>query len=139
MNTPRLFLNVCISSWQVYIFAHFYIINSLRPSMEECRQSFQCSGDRRLEIVSGRGFNNNQVSRARSPDLAGVTSRGTWPSQVAAAPSSNKPWGFNDPEMKRRKRIAKYKVYTIEGKVKTSIRNGLRWFKNKCSEIIHGY
>ncbi|KAK4355633.1 hypothetical protein RND71_024604 [Anisodus tanguticus] len=112
---------------------------SLRLDMEEFRPSFRCSGDRRLEIVSGKGFSSNQVGRARSPDLAGVTSRATWPSQVAAAPSSNKPWGFNDPEMKRRKRIGKYKVYTIEGKVKTSIRNGLRWFKNKCSEIIHGY
>ncbi|OIT01859.1 PREDICTED: uncharacterized protein LOC109228207 [Nicotiana attenuata] len=108
--------------------------------MEELRPSFRCSGDRRLEIVSGKGFSSNQGSRARSPDLPVVTSKGTWPSQVATATSSSaKPWGFNDPEMKRRKRIAKYKVYTIEGKFKTSIRNGLRWFKNKCSEIIHGY
>ncbi|TXG63335.1 hypothetical protein EZV62_010329 [Acer yangbiense] len=37
--------------------------------------------------------------------------------------------------MRRKKRIAKYKVYTVEGKVKASLRKGLRWIKNKCSEI----
>jgi len=53
--------------------------------------------------------------------------------------SASKPWGFSDSEMKRKKRIAKYKVYTVEGKVKASLRNGLRWIKNKCSQIVRGY
>ncbi|KAG5231698.1 DUF3511 domain protein [Salix suchowensis] len=49
------------------------------------------------------------------------------------------PGGLTDPEMKRKKRIAKYKVYTVEGKVKASLRRGICWIKNKCSKIIHGY
>lgn len=111
--------------------------------MEEYRSSFQgTGGDRRVEIVSGKSFTaGNQVyamtSRPWSPDPAPQVPRG---SQAAASSStSSKPWGFSDPEMKRKKRIAKYKVYTIEGKVKASIRTGFRWIKNKCSEIIHGY
>ncbi|KAL3827786.1 hypothetical protein ACJIZ3_016588 [Penstemon smallii] len=59
------------------------------------------------------------------------------PYQVEVA--TGKPWGFGDSGMKRRKRIAKYKVYTVEGRVKASITNGIRWIKNKCSQIIHGY
>ncbi|RCV23663.1 hypothetical protein SEVIR_5G023733v4 [Setaria viridis] len=43
---------------------------------------------------------------------------------------------FGDPEMKRRRRVAGYKVYAVEGKVKASIRRGLRWFKRKCSGIL---
>ncbi|KAG5222043.1 DUF3511 domain protein [Salix suchowensis] len=80
-------------------------------------------GERRLEIVSGKGFgfgNSNQIyaTRPHSPNALG---------------------GLTDPEMKRKKRIAKYKVYTVEGKVKASLRRGICWIKNKCSKIIHGY
>ncbi|KAK4841468.1 hypothetical protein QYF36_004937 [Acer negundo] len=74
-----------------------------------------------------------------SPDRGAVQPRATRPSHGAASSSSMKPWGFTDPEMRRKKMIAKYKVYTVEGKVKASLRKGLRWIKNKCSEIVHGY
>ncbi|GMI98871.1 hypothetical protein like AT2G47480 [Hibiscus trionum] len=97
--------------------------------------------DRRMEIVSGKntsvvGSNSNQIfsgTRSRSPDLPPV------PPRTSQASSSSKPWGFTDPEMKRKKRIAKYKVYTVEGKVKASFRKGLRWIKNKCSQVVRGY
>ncbi|XVF32857.1 hypothetical protein REPUB_Repub17cG0118800 [Reevesia pubescens] len=96
--------------------------------------------DRRMEVVSGKsssvgGANQIFSSRSRSPDLPPVPTRTTGPSQGS---TSSKPWGFTDPEMKRKKRIAKYKVYTVEGKVKASLRKGLRWIKNKCSQIVHG-
>ncbi|KAL0457814.1 UNVERIFIED_CONTAM: hypothetical protein Slati_0408600 [Sesamum latifolium] len=75
------------------------------------------------------------TARQQSPDSPRIPPAGSRSSEVAG-----KPWGFSiDPEMKRRKRIARYKVYSVEGRVKASIRNGLRWFKNKCSELIHGY
>ncbi|WVZ71444.1 hypothetical protein U9M48_020031 [Paspalum notatum var. saurae] len=43
---------------------------------------------------------------------------------------------FGDPEMKRRRRVAGYKAYGVEGKVKASLRRGLKWFKRKCSGIL---
>jgi hypothetical protein len=39
--------------------------------------------------------------------------------------------------MKRRRRVAGYKAYGVKGKVKASLRRGLRWFKSKCSGICH--
>ncbi|KAK2644954.1 hypothetical protein Ddye_020149 [Dipteronia dyeriana] len=45
----------------------------------------------------------------------------------------------NDPEIKRQKRIVKYKSYAVEGKMKASIRNGFRWVKNKYCQLVHGY
>lgn len=46
------------------------------------------------------------------------------------------PW--NDADNKRRRRVAKYKYYSVEGKVKSSIKKGYSWFKSKCSKVIHG-
>ncbi|CAK9183080.1 unnamed protein product [Ilex paraguariensis] len=106
--------------------------------MDAFRPSFRCPGGDR--IVSGKGFGANQMystTGPRSPDLHPITPRVTRPSQVAAS-SVSKPRGFNDSEMKRKRRIAKYKVYSVEGRCKASIKNGLRWIKNKCSHIIHG-
>ncbi|KAL8544944.1 hypothetical protein ACS0TY_005229 [Phlomoides rotata] len=103
---------------------------------DSSRPSFRSGGgERRLEIVSGRGhnpYNGSQIYTSTHPDSPPVHRRS--PAATAAA----KPWGFGDSEMKRRKRIARYKVYTVEGRVKASIKNGIRWIKNKCSEIIHG-
>ncbi|PIN04637.1 hypothetical protein CDL12_22826 [Handroanthus impetiginosus] len=110
-----------------------------RPSFEGCG-----GGERRLEMGSGIEYYNYNGNRI----IYMTTTPPPWldpqPVPPAALRSSQaavaaKPWGFNDPEMKRRKRVARYKVYCVEGRVKASIRNGLRWIKNKCSEIIHGY
>lgn len=46
---------------------------------------------------------------------------------------------YSNPEFNRKKRVAKYKIYSMEGKVKKSFKNGYRWFKNTCSRIIHGF
>ncbi|KAG8363873.1 hypothetical protein BUALT_Bualt19G0067800 [Buddleja alternifolia] len=50
-----------------------------------------------------------------------------------------RPWKGGGGEWKRKKRIAKYKLYSVEGKVKNSLRKGFRWFKNTCSRIVHGF
>ncbi|KAL8101036.1 hypothetical protein AgCh_033063 [Apium graveolens] len=109
--------------------------------MEECRPSFRsAAGERRLEIVSGKVVNAGKQMMYSSPEMSSISSsRVNRLSQVVASSSPAKPWGFNDPEMKRKKRIAKYKVYSIEGRFKASFRSGFRWIKTKCSEFIHGY
>ncbi|GKU86968.1 hypothetical protein SLEP1_g1431 [Rubroshorea leprosula] len=97
----------------------------------------RCGVERRTEIVSGKisGVGGpNQIYATRSSNAPPVPARTSWSSQGVP-----KPWGFSDPEMKRKRRIAKYKVYTVEGKVQASLRKGLRWIKNKCSQIVHGY
>lgn len=76
-------------------------------------------GDRRVDVVmSGKGYGSRG---SRSPN------------------SNEKAWRFSDPEAKRKKRIANYKVHSVEGKVKATLKKGLRWIKNKCSQITHGY
>ncbi|KAK6941066.1 Protein of unknown function DUF3511 [Dillenia turbinata] len=98
--------------------------------------------DRRTEIVvSGRTSSSSSVAkqiymtRPRSPDLPPIPPP-RMNQRTSHETTSSLPWSFNDPEMKRKKRVAKYKVYAVEGRFKASLRRGLRWFKNKCSQIV---
>ncbi|TQE06529.1 hypothetical protein C1H46_007771 [Malus baccata] len=40
-------------------------------------------------------------------------------------------------ELKRQRRVAKYKSYVIEAKFKTALKNGVRWFKNKYDALVY--
>ncbi|KAF7812532.1 DUF3511 domain protein [Senna tora] len=46
-------------------------------------------------------------------------------------------YAANDPEFKRKKRIKAYNVLTMEGKLKSSVRNGFKWIKNKFTDISY--
>lgn len=47
-------------------------------------------------------------------------------------------WSLTDPEMQRKKRIASYKSYTVEGKVKGSIKKSFKWITDKYSKMVYG-
>ncbi|KAM0034200.1 hypothetical protein Hdeb2414_s0016g00494751 [Helianthus debilis subsp. tardiflorus] len=48
--------------------------------------------------------------------------------------SFNGPEDRDNPELKRRKRVASYNMYTKEGKLKSSFRNSFKWIKNKFTD-----
>ncbi|KAL5211117.1 hypothetical protein ABZP36_006740 [Zizania latifolia] len=45
--------------------------------------------------------------------------------------SSATTWWSGDPEAKRQRRVAAYKAYAVEARVKASLRRGFRWIKNR--------
>ncbi|XP_068648899.1 uncharacterized protein [Aristolochia californica] len=53
--------------------------------------------------------------------------------------SSSKSWSFNDPELQRKKRVASYKVYAVEGKMKGSFRKSFRWLKDRYTQVVYGW
>ncbi|CAI9093727.1 OLC1v1029279C1 [Oldenlandia corymbosa var. corymbosa] len=53
--------------------------------------------------------------------------------------STSTAWSFNDPEFQRKRRVASYKVYSVEGKVKGSFRRSFRWLKNKYTQVVYGW
>ncbi|XP_068653395.1 uncharacterized protein [Aristolochia californica] len=53
--------------------------------------------------------------------------------------SSSKNWSFNDPELQRKKRVASYKVYAVEGKMKGSYRKSVRWLKDRYTQVVYGW
>uniref|UniRef100_A0A0A0KFC2 DUF3511 domain-containing protein n=1 Tax=Cucumis sativus TaxID=3659 RepID=A0A0A0KFC2_CUCSA len=40
-------------------------------------------------------------------------------------------------ELKRRQRVATYNMYSMEGKLKKSLRNSFKWIKNKISHSFY--
>ncbi|XP_047944011.1 uncharacterized protein LOC125190688 [Salvia hispanica] len=84
-----------------------------------------------------------------TPDFRSYSTSGAY-YQTAEAPrklkkgkstggSMSKSWSFSDPEVQRKKRVASYKAYTVEGKVKGSFRRSFRWIKDRCTLLIHGF
>ncbi|OVA08411.1 Protein of unknown function DUF3511 [Macleaya cordata] len=53
--------------------------------------------------------------------------------------SSSKIWCFNDPELQRKKRVASYKVYSVEGKMKGTFRKSFRWIKERYTKVVYGW
>ncbi|KDP34075.1 hypothetical protein JCGZ_07646 [Jatropha curcas] len=53
--------------------------------------------------------------------------------------SSSKSWILNDPEFQRKKRVASYKMYSAEGKVKGSFRRSFRWLKDRYTQVVYGW
>ncbi|KAI9083331.1 hypothetical protein K1719_028260 [Acacia pycnantha] len=43
-----------------------------------------------------------------------------------------------NPETKRKKRIKEYNVFTVEGKLKNSVKNSFKWIKNKFTDLRYG-
>lgn len=53
--------------------------------------------------------------------------------------ASAKSWAFGDPEFQRKKRVASYKMYSVEGKVKGSLRRSFRWLKHRYTQVVYGW
>ncbi|XP_057459234.1 glycine-rich RNA-binding protein 2, mitochondrial-like [Actinidia eriantha] len=54
--------------------------------------------------------------------------------------STNGPsWGFTDPEFERKKRVASYKAYSVEGKFKGSFRKSFKWIKDRYNQVVYGW
>ncbi|KGN56136.1 hypothetical protein Csa_009524 [Cucumis sativus] len=99
-------------------------------------------GGRSLEVIDVRKLSVNKVylnqsQRRTVVDPSFVKQYVTKTSEPSKS-CMKKPW-WKKPEMRRRQRVAKYKLYGVEGKVKRSIKKGIRWIKTKCSRIISGF
>ena len=61
-------------------------------------------------------------------------------SMSSRATSISKSWSFvTDPEIQRKKRVASYKMYSVEGKVKGSFRKSFRWVKDRYCQVVYGW
>ncbi|XP_054786606.1 uncharacterized protein LOC129292923 [Prosopis cineraria] len=46
-------------------------------------------------------------------------------------------YASSDPEFKRKKRIKAYNGFTVEGKLKSRVRNSFKWIKNKFTDTSY--
>lgn len=52
--------------------------------------------------------------------------------------SISKSWSLADPELQRKKRVANYKMYSVEGKVKGSFSKSFKWLKDRYWQMVYG-
>nr|GMC57659.1 Spermatogenesis associated 6-like protein [Ipomoea batatas]GMD30494.1 Spermatogenesis associated 6-like protein [Ipomoea batatas]GMD35465.1 Spermatogenesis associated 6-like protein [Ipomoea batatas]GMD37205.1 Spermatogenesis associated 6-like protein [Ipomoea batatas] len=52
---------------------------------------------------------------------------------------ASKSWSLNESELQRKKRVAGYKAYSVEGKMKGSFRKSVKWIKNSCNHVVYGW
>ncbi|MQL69209.1 hypothetical protein Taro_001492 [Colocasia esculenta] len=57
----------------------------------------------------------------------------------SSSSSSKGGWSFKDPELQRKKRVASYKVYAVEGKMKGTLRKSFKWLKDRYSQVVYGW
>ncbi|OWM62908.1 hypothetical protein CDL15_Pgr020202 [Punica granatum] len=104
-------------------------------------RSYGTSHMKNMDIVTvkkGNGNNNPMfVGQSRACPLDPAAFPTSYSHKTKKGSGSSSWW--NDPEMKRRRRVAKYKLYSAEGRFKASLKHGYRWLKHKCSEIARRF
>ncbi|PSS07336.1 Auxilin-related protein [Actinidia chinensis var. chinensis] len=54
--------------------------------------------------------------------------------------SNSKNWSLiSDPELQRKKRVAGYKAYAVEDKVKGTLRKSFKWVKDTYTHVVYGW
>lgn len=91
-----------------------------------------------MEIVNGKGYSVDRSTQIYSTRPNSPNFQPSIPPPPGAPRKTATPWRLIDAETKRKKRIATYKTYAMEGKVKATFKKGFRWIKNRYSQIIHG-
>ncbi|KAL4387312.1 hypothetical protein GQ457_09G005910 [Hibiscus cannabinus] len=110
--------------------------------MEQFRsKSYKDGGEMQMESYNGGGTRNMQDLRSYSANSAQQNQLGK-EIKVKKSKSSfgscSKSWSFTDPELQRKKRVASYKVYAVEGKMKGSLRKSFRWIKDTYTQVVYG-
>lgn len=112
--------------------APHYKTNSNPSGMQDLRcystsyasSSAQNYGQMDIVVADGGGGGGEQWKFKKGKSTNGVASKN---------------WSFNDPELLRKKRVASYKAYTVEGKMKGSIKKSFRWLKERYTLMVYGY
>lgn len=54
--------------------------------------------------------------------------------------STKRRWlALGDPDMERKRRVAAYKAYGVEGRVKGSFRKSFKWIKDRYLHLVYGW
>ncbi|XP_027933897.1 uncharacterized protein LOC114189512 [Vigna unguiculata] len=89
-----------------------------------------------------RNIHENQMRMERSTERA--SPRGSLHGESNVRKERKSSWSrsppqkpeWDDQEAKRKRRVAKYKHYEVEGKVKSSLKEGFHTFKFTCKKVV---
>jgi len=106
-----------------------------KPSIHSRSQSVSSSYDTSSYYAYGGSPQQKQIVAVK--DLKFKKSKSTSASTSSVISKSS--WGLSDPEFERKKRVASYKVYSVEGKVKGSLKKSFKWVKNRYTQVVNGW
>ncbi|KAJ0243339.1 ABC family ABC transporter [Hirschfeldia incana] len=94
--------------------------------MEDCDRQRPYGGMQIQPYNGGPGTNH---FRSYSTSYGTGTENNMYDIKKGKSVARSKSWGITDSELQRKKRVASYKMYSVEGKVKGSFRKSFRWLK----------
>ncbi|KAG2238353.1 hypothetical protein Bca4012_024345 [Brassica carinata] len=96
-------------------------------------------GDTGMQIQPYHGGPRTGDFRSYSASYATATENNIYDIKKGKSIARSKSWGITDPELLRKKRVASYKMYSVEGKVKGSFRKSFRWLKQRYTQVVYGW
>ncbi|TVU34148.1 hypothetical protein EJB05_15977, partial [Eragrostis curvula] len=95
---------------------------------------------------SGVGGGMSSSSYSYQYEYSGGSAAGAAPpaegggGEVTRSKSSKRRWlELGDPDMERKRRVASYKAYAVEGRVKGSFRKSFKWIKDRYNHLVYGW
>ncbi|RAL45617.1 hypothetical protein DM860_009481 [Cuscuta australis] len=100
-----------------------------KPENLRCHSASSSSYSSSHHPISNPNNKTNYYHHSREDDFKNKKGKPTPPSSSSAG------WVLGDPaEMQRKKRVTSYKAYTVEGKLKGSLKKSFRWIKMRVKE-----
>ncbi|OIW15528.1 hypothetical protein TanjilG_13834 [Lupinus angustifolius] len=107
--------------------------------MEDHNRSRSYGNDQMMQIDNYYGASKPYDIRSYSASHA-QTQMGPSDLKLKKGKSMSKSWSsLADPEFQRKKRIASYKMYSVEGKVKGTLRKSFKWLKVKYTQMVYDW
>ncbi|KAK8605139.1 hypothetical protein V6N13_082593 [Hibiscus sabdariffa] len=108
---------------------------------EASGRNFEIINANMLKYVKKVCFARPRLSYDPSPpfDQKPVEKKKKKKKKKKSSPSSSISTWFSEPAIKRKTRLTKYKMYTLEGQIKDSLKKGHKWIKKKYRKLVYGY
>ncbi|KAL7114047.1 hypothetical protein ACP275_04G096300 [Erythranthe tilingii] len=105
-----------------------------QPSSMHDLRSYSTTSDHNNNLDYNKSFNKESANKTTMKKSRIISA------SSSSSSSSSKNWNLNmdQPELQRKKRVAGYKAYGVEGKMKSSFRTSFKWIKDTCNHVAHG-
>ncbi|XP_066314411.1 uncharacterized protein [Miscanthus floridulus] len=88
--------------------------------------------------AGGGGMGTSSYSYSYQYEYGGPGA-GAGAEEVKRSKSKRRWLALADPDMDRKRRVAEYKAYGVEGKVKGSFRKSFKWIKDRYFNLVSGW
>ncbi|KAL6597768.1 hypothetical protein ACP70R_046573 [Stipagrostis hirtigluma subsp. patula] len=96
--------------------------------------------DFRSYSYSAGGVGGGMSSYAYQYEYGAAAGAGSAAAEEVRRSKSKRRWlALGDPDLERKRRVAAYKAYAVEGRVKGSFRKSFKWIKDRYLHLVYGW